>query len=402
MTSPKIKIPGFQFSGIHCGIKDSSRKKDLSLIFSEEPDTIVDGVFTKNKVVAAPVEICKKIIKKGKAQLIVVNSGIANACTGPKGMANALRTQKEAAKLFNLSPSSVLISSTGKIGDQLPMKPLISGLQTAKEKLNSKNFYEATQGIMTTDQYPKFASSRSKINGKDFSIAVLAKGAGMLRPDMATMLAYVLTDLKVSRATLKKIFRSAVNQTLNRITVDGDTSTNDTVIMMANGRANNKEFSATSPAGKKVEKILINLLEDMAKKIALDGEGATTCCTVFVKGAKSQADAKKIAYAIGNSPLVKTALFGNDPNWGRIMAATGYSGAFVKQDKISIQMGPYLLVKNGMGCITDAKKIAKVSQYMKQREIEMTVDIKQGQADFHIFMSDLTYDYIHLNAEYHT
>ncbi len=400
MSQSKIIIPGFQFSGIHAGIKDSVRKKDLTLIYSEDPNTIVDGVFTTNKVVAAPVVVCRKVVKKGHAQLVVINSGVANACTGEQGLKNSLQTQTEAAKLFGLKASQVLVCSTGKIGVQLPMKPLLSGLKKAKELLSGNNFLEAVKGIMTTDQYPKYAVHHGKIGKKPYTIAVLAKGAGMLRPDMATMLAYVVTDLNFDRQALKIIFRNAVNQTLNRITVDGDMSTNDTVLILANGRAGNLPFTATSPVGRTIEKQLTFLLETMARKIALDGEGATKCCDVKIRGAKNTADAKKMAYAIGNSPLVKTALFGCDPNWGRIMAALGYAGAHLIPEKVSIHIGSFAVVKNGIG--VKGCNPSKVSQYMRNKHMDITVQCGLGQGEFHVYMSDLTYDYVHLNAEYHT
>lgn len=400
MKKSTIIIPGFLFSGIHAGIKDQPAKKDLALIYSEEPQTLIDGVFTKNRVRAASVDVCRISIRDGFGRLVVINSGIANACTGVQGMKDALKTQTEAAKLFKLKTSQVCVSSTGKIGDFLPMKKVIKGLAKAKQKMGPKKFEEAAKGIMTTDQWPKYSLRKGRLNGKPYTIAVMAKGAGMLRPDMATMLAYVLTDLKFSKPVLRQIFRKAVDQTLNRVTVDGDMSTNDTVLVLANGRAGNKTFSATSTAGKNIEKEMTLLLEEMARKIALDGEGATKCCDVHIKGARSAVDAKKIAYAIGNSPLVKTALFGCDPNWGRIMTAVGYSGANVDQHKISIKIGPYWVAQKGQGL--KKTSASRVSKYMKKERIEMFVDCGVGKGTFHVYMSDLTYDYIHLNAEYHT
>ena len=396
----KILVPGFQFAGIHAGIKDDARKKDLTLIYSEEPSTLVDGVFTKNRVCAAPVILCRKVVRRGMARLIVINSGIANACTGSRGFRDAIATQREAARLFHLAPSRVLVSSTGKIGDFLPMNRLIPGIGKAKKFLSSSRFLDAAKGIMTTDQFPKFGAVRGSLGGKRYSIAVMTKGAGMLRPNMATLLTYVLTDLKISRGTLKKLFRSAVETTLNRVTVDGDTSTNDSVIMMANGRAGNSLFTAGSKTGKKIGRELEGLLAAMARKVALDGEGATKCCLVKIRGARNNGDAEKAAYAIGNSPLVKTALFGCDPNWGRIMAAVGYSGASVKPEKIKISIGPHRIVARGIGI--PGVPVKKVSRYMERQNIAIVVDLGLGSGSHHIFMSDLTYDYIHLNAEYHT
>ena len=401
MSPQQIIIPGFQFSGIHCGIKDNSRKKDLALIYSEEPKTLIDGVFTQNRVCAAPVVLCRDNLKKSSyGQLILINSGVANACTGKEGLRDARSMQSEAARLFNLAPEAVYVSSTGKIGNTLPMKKIIPGIAKAKKELWDKGFRDSVKAIMTTDQYPKFEVIRGRVGSKKYTLAVMAKGAGMLRPNMATMLAYVMTDLKFSKEALHTLFRDAVNVTLNRVTVDGDTSTNDTVLMMANGRADNAEFSATSPFGKKIKKELTQLLEKMARQITLDGEGATKCCEVKITGAHSEEEAKKMAYAVGNSPLVKTALFGCDPNWGRIMAALGYSGAAIDPEKISIAIGPYTVVKNGIGVKSMNPK--QVSTYLKKKNVEFLVNCHQGKSSFHVYMSDLTYDYVHLNAEYHT
>lgn len=396
----KITIPGFQFAGLHVGIKDSARKKDLALIYSENPNTLVDGVFTTNRVCAAPVMLCREVVKKGRGQLVVINSGVANACTGKRGLKDARRTQQEAARIFEVEANRVFVSSTGKIGDRLPMPKLLNGLKKAKDYLGPKNFLEAVKGMMTTDQYPKYGVLRDQLFGKKYTLAVLAKGAGMLCPHMATMLAYVITDLHFHPTVLRAIFRRAVNQTLNRITVDGDTSTNDTVLILANGHAGNAAFAEKSAEGRRVEKQLRELLELMAQKITLDGEGATKCCLVRVNGARNVEDAKKIAYAIGNSPLVKTALFGCDPNWGRIVAAVGYSGASIDPTKIRVGMGPFCLVKNGVG--VKQKKFSNLIRYMKKQKIEMYIDCSQGVGSYHVYMSDLTYDYIHLNAEYHT
>lgn len=394
-----ILIAGFQFAGIHAGIKDDLRKKDLSLIYSEQPDTLIDGVFTTNRVCAPPVSLCRQNIKKGKGRLVIINSGIANACTGAQGLKDAVKTRKEGAKLFSLKESEVFVCSTGKIGEKLPMNKLIAGLSKAKKNVGAGHFLDAVRGIMTTDQFPKYASHKGKIFGKPYTIAVMAKGAGMLRPDMATLLGYILTDLHFSPQVLRKIFRSSVDKTLNRVTVDGDTSTNDTVLILANGRCGNSPFSAESAIGRKIEREMTALLEKMARKIALDGEGATKCCQVSVIGAKNNKDAKKIAYAIGNSPLVKTALFGCDPNWGRIMAAVGYAGAYVDPNQISIRMGPTWVAKKGRGAVF---KKGVVSKYLQKENVDIKVICGRGPGTYYIYMSDLTYDYVNLNAEYHT
>lgn len=395
----KILIPGFQFAGIHCGIKDNAKKKDLTLIYSEEPNTLIDGVFTKNKVCAAPVVISRATVKNGKAQLVVINSGVANACTGAQGLRDAKATQKEAARLFGLKPLNVAVCSTGKIGSTLPMPKLLRGIKAAKRELNSNSFMEAAKGIMTTDQFHKVGVVKGKIDSKKYTIAVMTKGAGMLRPDMATMLTFIMTDLQMDKKTLGILFRNAIDQTLNRVTVDGDMSTNDTVLIFANGRAGNPVFGVNTLAGKQVQAELTALLTSMAQKITLDGEGATKCTRVQIRGARNTSDAKKMAYAVGNSPLVKTALFGCDPNWGRIMAAVGYSGASIKPEKIKIAIGPYQVVAKGQGVKFNAKEVSK---YLWKKSVDITIDCGLGKGAYHVFMSDLTYEYIHLNAEYHT
>lgn len=397
-----LTIPGFSFAGIHCGIKDDAEKKDLSAIYSHSPKTLVGGMFTQNKVAAPCVYLAREQLKKSAySQLIVINSGIANACVGTKGEKDHQTILKQAAKVFSLNSSQVYLSSTGKIGELLPTKKILQSLKTLKNEIHQDHLHEAALGMMTTDQYPKYEFIKSKLGKTPYHLAVIAKGAGMLRPNMATMLAYIVTDLHLNKKVLNQLLKTTVNQTLNRITVDGDTSTNDSVFMMANGFAKNETIALNSAAYQKIQKQLTKLLEAMARQIALDGEGATKCCDLKVLGALSEADAKKVCYAVGNSLLVKTALFGCDPNWGRFLAACGYSGARVDPNKIKLKIGPYLVANRGKE--NPRCDMAQVRDYMiKNKYLDIQIDLGVGKAKYHVYMSDITYDYLHLNAEYHT
>jgi len=398
-TNP-IKIPGFQFAATHCGLKDKKSKKDLAVIYATEPTTTIAGVFTKNKVCAAPVKQCQKNIKHGTGRLIVINSGLANAATGKQGLMDAKSMAKIAAKNFDVLESEVFICSTGKIGEPLPMAKIIKGLSRLPENLSSERFLDCAKAIRTTDAYTKVAWIEDQINGSRFKMAVMAKGAGMICPNMATMLCYVVTDLKISRPVLKALLKETVNETLNELSVDGDTSTNDTVLMMASGLAKNKPIMKDSKSYHKVKTSLLHLLEAIALLIALDGEGATKCFRVLIKGARSQADAKKAARAIAHSQLVKTAIFGCDPNWGRILCAAGYSGCAIHEPKTTILIGNTPVYAHGKPLNKNEKKAA---HYLKNNNIvDIGLDLGLGKYQARVLASDLTYGYIKINAEYRT
>lgn len=395
-----IAVRGFSFAGTAQGIKGSPRKKDVALIYSSASETLVAGVFTRNKVCAAPVKLCRANLKTGRARLVVVNSGCANAATGASGLKDAKAVTDFAANAFGLNPHEVFVCSTGRIGMRLPVNKVKAGIVAGKARLHPEGFRRAGQAILTTDAYEKNAFYRGKLGGKNFSIAVMAKGAGMIHPNMATMLCFVTTDLKFERAALQSLLQEAVEPTLNSLTVDGDTSTNDTVLLLANGMADNAAIKSGSSAYRSVLKTLTALLEDIAYKIALDGEGATKCLMISVHGAKNHGDAKKIAKAIGNSPLVKTAAFGCDPNWGRILSAAGNSGAEVSEEKTTIRMGGRILFSKGA---IHEKNATPVNRYLKaNRRVAIDVGVGSGPGRARVLASDLTYDYVKLNADYHT
>jgi glutamate N-acetyltransferase/amino-acid N-acetyltransferase len=395
-----IIIPGFSFTGLPCGIKAGKNQKDFAVIFSQNPQTTVAGVFTQNAIKAAPVQLCQKNLKNPYGQLILVNSGIANAATGKAGRKDVNKISQKAAHVFNLSPQSILLCSTGKIGPRLPLAKMMRALPRLKKGLSENSLPDFAQAICTTDAYLKVASFKGQIGPKKYTLAVIAKGAGMIHPKMATLLCFVVTDLKIKKSALQIMLQNSVDDTLNSLTVDGDTSTNDTVIMMANGLAGNTPITTKSSAYHSVEKNLKTLLEKITVLIALDGEGATKCLKIFVQGARTNVEAKKIAKAIGNSPLVKTAAFGNDPNWGRILCAAGYSGASVREENTTIKIGSTTVFHKGRSHPQTEKK---VSRYLKNHKvIGINVRVGSGKGRARVFASDLTYAYVKLNADYHT
>ena len=400
---------GFKYSGVHCGIKDNPNKLDLGIIYSEIPSQIA-GSFTTNRAKAAPVILGEKRIKKGLAQAVVVNSGNANACTGPLGLQNAQEMTEDAAHALKISPELVLVSSTGKIGIPLPMEKVRNGIRQAASLLDSQSVSQTAQAIMTTDKFIKIHAVSGSVGKIRYQIVGFGKGAGMIEPQMrpptrgwgrhATMLAYFMTDLAVGAKVLQTIFNRVVDLTFNRITVDGDMSTNDTALIMANGLAGNRPLSLNSPEAKAFERCLEEVALSLALKMVEDGEGATKVVQILVKGAKNEKEARKVAYAVGRSPLVKTSFFGQDPNWGRILAAIGYSGATFDPSRVDIYYGPVRIVASGVA--TTLEDDEKAHEVMKNPTFTVTLDLKKGKGTFRIWTSDLNYDYVKLNAEYRT
>ncbi len=403
----KVQIKGFQFAGIYSGIKEHSKKLDLALIYSEKPCSVA-GTFTSNRVKAAPVVLCEKRMKKAKAQAVVINSGNANACTGAQGLKNAERMVKVAAKALQISEDLVFISSTGKIGVQLPIEKIEKGIIEASEALHADNLALAAQAILTTDLFSKVHVLRGKCQGKTYTLAGFAKGAGMIEPAMrpasnskhATMLGYFLTDLALPSSLLQTILNRVVDASFNCITVDGDMSTNDTALALANGMSGNIPLKAGSKEAKEFEKLFEELARALALQMVEDGEGATKVVEIKVEGARSSSEARQIAYSIGRSQLVKTSFFGQDPNWGRVLAAVGYSGATFTPQKTDIYYGPVKLVSKGLAVGGDSER--KAHEIMKNKYFTVRVVLKQGKAAFRLWTSDLNYDYVKLNAEYRT
>jgi len=393
-----MNIKGFKFAAVEAAIKKPGRL-DLALIYSEQPAAVA-AVFTTSKVKAAPVLLDEMRVRGGRVQALVVNSGNANACTGARGMADAIETARLAAEGLQIPAESVLVASTGVIGQPLPMERLSGALPALISSCGSSTLADIAAAIMTTDTFPKMASRTGTAGGVAYTVAGVAKGAGMIMPNMATMLAFIVTDAAVEPLFLRDCFKSANDSSFNAITVDGDTSTNDTALVMANGAANNQLICAGTPEAEVFAEILNDLLLSLAKLIVKDGEGATKFVTINVVGAVSAAEAKKGAMAIANSSLVKTAFFGQDANWGRIFAAVGYSGIEVEQLKTELFFDDVQMVQDGLFAGGDAE--ARGTEVLKKPEFSVTVDLHLGSGSATVYTSDLSYEYVKINADYRT
>jgi glutamate N-acetyltransferase/amino-acid N-acetyltransferase len=385
---------GFLFSGVAAGLKKNGQK-DLGLIFSEVP-AVVAGVFTTNKVQAAPVLLDRKRIGKGFCRAVIANSGSANCCTGEHGMKDAVSQARLAAEGLNISEELVFVASTGVIGKPLALDNIRAAVPGLVKSLSPGGLDDFAGAIMTTDTVPKIVSKTGKIGGGNFSITGVAKGAGMICPDMATMLCFVCTDAEVSRGVLQKILSSSVKKSFNRITIDGDTSTNDTILLMANGMSG---ACVKNSAEKEYFSVILDeVLLSLAKMVVKDGEGATKLVDIVVKGAKSAGEAEKIAKTVANSNLVKTALFGEDANWGRIFAAAGRSGVEFDPGIVDIFFDDVMMVNNGIGCGDEAE--AKATRILKKPEFAITVDLKRGKGAASVLTCDFSIDYVKINADY--
>jgi glutamate N-acetyltransferase / amino-acid N-acetyltransferase len=393
-----MTVKGFRFSAVEAAIKKPGRL-DLALIFSEEPAQVA-AVFTTNKVQAAPVLISRERAKNGSARALLVNSGNANACTGEQGMTDALECGRRTAEALGLPDEELLIASTGVIGQALPMERFRKGIQPLVDTLATGTLADVANAIMTTDTFSKIERRSGEAGGKSYSIEGIAKGAGMIEPNMATMLSFLVTDAAVDPAFLTSAFREAVEGSFNAITVDGDTSTNDTALIMANGAAGNPAIRKGTPEGAAFSALLHDVLLSLAKKIVKDGEGATKFVEIRVKGAKSNADAKQAALSVANSLLVKTAFFGQDANWGRIIAAVGYSGIAMDQNRVEIRFDDVVMAKDGIFAGGDAE--AAGTAILKQKEFTVSIDLHTGTGEAAVYTSDLSYDYVKINADYRT
>ena len=391
IVSPK----GFTAAGVHCGIK--KEKKDLAILVSEVPASVA-GVFTTNAVQAAPLKVTKEVVYNSKKmQAIIVNSGNANACTGKQGIADAYEMQALAATKLGIEPYLVGVASTGVIGEIMNMEPVVKGV----EMLNPNNDLESgmnfAQAILTTDTVMKNTTYATVIDGKEVLVSGTAKGSGMIEPNMATMLGFITTDANIESDELQKALSEITNLTFNAITVDGDTSTNDTVVVMANGLAGNEPLTPAHPDWNNFYTALRLVAEDLAKAIARDGEGATKLIEVEVDGAISDEEARKIAKTVVGSPLVKTAVFGCDANWGRIIAAVGYSGATVNPEKITIKIGGATMVEKGEPIKFSEEELIEI---LKQSDVKIYVSLEVGEGHGYAWGCDLTYDYVQINASY--
>jgi len=389
-------VPGFLASGIHSGIK-KNKAPDLALIFSKIPCTAA-GLFTTNRVAAAPVYLTQEHIRSGRLQAIIANSGNANACTGSQGDAAAREMADRLARHLGIASELVAVASTGVIGEPLPLEAIRTGLPRLVKALSPKGNRNAARAIMTTDTKSKEAAVRVKIGNRTVTIGGIAKGSGMIHPNMATMLAFLTTDLSVDSALLRQMLTSAVNRSFNMITVDGDTSTNDMVVCLANGQAGNSDLHHSKNARMKFQDALDTVCLQLAQMIVRDGEGATKMIEIRVKGAVDMEGAKIIAMRVANSNLVKTAFFGADANWGRIMAAIGNAGIELNPDQIDIFIDRNSLVKKGIGLGKAAER--KVTRTLKHPFFVLTIELHAGTAAATIWTCDLTDDYIRINTTY--
>ena len=385
---------GFSADGLHAGFK--KKKLDFGWIVSEVPASVA-GVYTTNKVIAAPLLVTKASIQKSqKLQAIVVNSGVANSCTGQQGLDVAYKMQRLTAKKLKIEPDLVGLASTGVIGEQLPMDALKNGLSQILVSGKAEDFAEA---ILTTDTCTKTCVVTEEFGSDLVTMAGVAKGSGMIHPNMATMLAFITCDANISSATLQKALSQHVETTFNQITVDGDTSTNDMVLVMANGCRQNEEIQPDTEEFEKFSKMLRYLMADLAKKIAKDGEGATKLIEVNVRHAKDEQSGRMIAKSVVGSSLVKTAIFGQDPNWGRILAAIGYAGADVSVDNIDIWIEGIPVMQASSPVAFDPEE---TSDAMAGELLTLTIDLHDGAAEAQAWGCDLSYDYVKINALYRT
>jgi len=390
---------GFFLNGINSGIADR-KKRDMALIYSEVP-CVAAGLFTKNRVKAAPVIISKTQLRNGRAQAILVNSGCANACTGRRGMKDAEMIAYDLAYQLGVGKEDVLLASTGVIGRFLPMNRVKEGIRRITETVGSPSKPEFfAEAIMTTDTTVKIISKQFLIqNRKRAVICGLAKGAGMIHPDLATLLCFIITDIAIDRGLLQRSLMTSAERSFNSLTIDGDTSTNDSVLILANGRAGNRPISDANRDFLRFQNNLDSLMSGLAESIARDGEGATKLVRIIVRNAKNALSAKKIGRHIANSPLVKTALYGSDPNWGRLMAAIGSSGIRIDPQRIDIYFGKLRVVKNGEPASYSDREAKRI---LEKREVEIVINLKQGSAGAKIYTCDLTPDYVKINSCYRT
>lgn len=394
VTAPQ----GFLAAGVKAGIK-ASGNHDVAVIYSTVP-AATGAVFTQNKMCAAPVLVSRKVAARPYAQAIVVNSGCANACTGEQGLKDAEAMQAQAAELLGVDNEAVYVCSTGVIGHFMPMDKLRKGIAEAVEAMDENGGECCAMAIQTTDTFIKHAAYEFEIGGKTAKIAGIAKGAGMIHPNMATMLTFLTTDAAVAPDVLKRAVKAAADKSFNMVVVDGDTSTNDSMIVLANGLAENEIIlSEEHPDYPVFFEALLACAQDLAKMIARDGEGATKFLEVNVTGAATWAEAKTAAMAIAKSPLVKTAFFGKDPNWGRIVCAAGYSGVQMEPDKVNLEIGGVRLVEHGMNCNVPLESLKDI---MEQHDISMKIDLGAGSEEATVWTCDFSYEYVKINGEYHT
>ena len=396
MNHDKIKVQGFKASAVAAGLKKDNAL-DLALIFSEKEATAA-GVFTTNKVKAAPVILTQEHIQKGNARAIIANAGCANACTGTAGLNDARQTADLVAKQLGVRSDEVLVASTGVIGKPLDVNAIAEAIPGLVRAASPEGIPYAAQAILTTDSFPKISHFDGRSGGRSYRILGIAKGAGMIMPNMATMLSFIMSDIRIDSTDLKGALLSSIETTLNRITVDGDTSTNDMVLVMANGMARNKALSEEDYRG--FTDGLKSVMSELAHMIVRDGEGATKLVNIKIKSAYSADDALNAARTVANSSLVKTAFYGQDPNWGRVMGALGRAEIMMKEENVDIWIDDVQIVANGVGKGVELEK--RAAEKMAQKEFALTIDLHQGNHQDEIITCDLTHEYVTINANYRT
>jgi glutamate N-acetyltransferase/amino-acid N-acetyltransferase len=388
------RCTGFLAAGIHAGLKKDGAP-DLGLIYSETPAAAA-AVFTRNQIQAAPVVLDRQRIRAGRARAVIVNSGNANCCTGAHGMQAAERMGAAAAAALEIAPEEVLVASTGVIGQALPVEKIEQAAPALARQMAPDGFPHLARAIMTTDTEPKQVFRRGVAGGRPYNLLAVAKGAGMIRPDMATMLCFVCTDAGVTAAMLDRTLRRAVDVSFNRISIDGDTSTNDTVILMANGSSGSRLASPEDEQG--FAALLRDVLLELARWIVRDGEGVNKTVAVCVRGARTADEALQVAETIAHSPLVKTAFFGEDANWGRILAAAGRAGVALNPERLALFFDDVQMVDKGVGCGPAAE--ARATAVLQQPDFSITLDLNQGAEAARLLTCDFSLDYVRINADY--
>lgn len=388
---------GFTAAGVRAGIKKNGNL-DVAVIYTERTAAVA-GVFTKNLVAAAPVYVSKEVVATGTAHAVVANAGCANACTGAQGLNDAHKMAQIAAQELNCKADDVIVASTGLIGSNLPMDKMEAGIKSAVKNLSREGSVDAGNAIVTTDTYSKACATEIQIGGVEVRFGAIAKGSGMIRPDMATMLCFITTDADIDQKLLQTALKDAVEVSFNCLSVDGDMSTNDSVVVLANGAAGNKKIVERDADYEKFFDTLKTICVELAKRIASDGEGATKFLTINVTGAKSFADAKQVGMAVANSPLCKTAIFGQDPNAGRFICAVGYAGIDLDPDNVVIKFGDLTVYADGLVTAFDRDAMRNI---LAAHDIVVSVDLGLGDSSATIYSCDLSFGYVKINADYTT
>jgi glutamate N-acetyltransferase/amino-acid N-acetyltransferase len=392
----RVVVPGFRFAGVRAGFKQ--RGPDVALVVADPP-AVTAGVFTRNVAPAASVKVAKPRVGGGRVSAVLVHAGNANACTGAAGVVTAERSTALAARLLGCPVGEVAPCATGRIGVQVDRPRLLRGVRSAVAALDAHGFADAAQAITTTDAFPKTAVRRLRLGGRRVTVAAFGKGCGMIAPDMATLLVFVVTDAKVSVGAARRSLREAADGTLNAITVDGDRSTNDTVLLLAGGAAGNRTVASGSADHRRFTRAVTAVLDEIARLVVLDGEGSTRLVEITVRGAPSAAAARRVARAIGDSMLCKAAFHGGDPNWGRFVMAAGNAGVRLDPDRIDVTIGGVPVARRGLAV---AGALSRARARMRRREFRVALDLHSGRGVGRVLAADLSVAYVRFNAEYTT